>query len=489
MYNQGKMKNILFTILLIACCNYSGFSKMQVFFQSSFFNIPGQGPYIETYLTTIGESVVFTKNTNGKFQASVQITILFKQEGQIKTFKKYNLLSPEIDDTLKTLPNFVDQQRIPVPAGVYNFELIVADNNNPKEDYSFKDIITIDFPSEEISFSGIQLLEKFETSAKETVLTKNGYDLYPYVANFYPENLNKLIFYTEIYNTDKVLKNEDFLIRYSIEYYASGKPIGEFSRFKKSKPSTVNILLSEFNIEKLKSGNYNLAIEIINKENKVLKSKKVFFQRSNIMNQQDSIDYATGDINNTFAASIINKDTIKEYIKALRPISNEAEKRFTANILKKDSLQYMQQFFYNFWQSRNFANPQEEWNKYKQQLDLVNRLYKTPIEKGYETDRGRVYLQYGSPNEIVENKFEAGQYPNEIWHYYSIKGQNNIKFIFYNPDLTTNVFHLIHSDLIGEIQEKSWENIINRDRIRVRENQKSDDNMRGNEHFSGGKKK
>lgn len=477
------MKKILFAILLIACFSYTGFGKMQVFFQYSFFNIPGQGPYIETYLTTIGESVVFIKNSNNKFQASVIITFIFKQDEQIKTFKKYTLLSQEIDDTLKALPNFVDQQRIPLPAGIYNFELLVSDNNKTSESYSYKDTLTIDFPTEDISFSGIQLLEKFEPSKTESILTKNGYDLYPYVANFYPENLNKLIFYTEIYNTNKFFKNEDFLIRYSIESYSTAKPIGEYSRFKKTKPSEVNILLTEFDIEKLQSGNYNLSVEVVNKENRVLKSKKIFFQRSARVKQSDNIDFSTLDISNTFVSSITNIDTIKGYIRCLRPISSEADKRFTSNVLKSDSLKYLQQYFYSFWQSRNFANPQEEWNKYKQQVNLVNRLYKTPIENGYETDRGRVYLQYGSPNSINENKFEAEQWPNEIWHYYSIKGQNNIKFIFYNPDLTTNVYHLLHSDLVGEIREPKWEKII------YRGLKEDENNLRGNEHFSNGKKK
>lgn len=482
------MKKIMFAIFLIACCNYSGFSKMQVFFQSSFFNIPGQGPYIETYLTAIGGTVVFTKNSNNKFQASVLITMLFKQEGQIKAFKKYNLLSPEIDDTLHVLPNFVDQQRIPLPSGIYNFELLVSDNNKTTESYSYNDIITVDFPAEDISISGIQLLEKYEKSVSESILTKNGYDLYPYVADFYPENFNKLIFYTEIYNTNKVLKNEDFLIRYSIESNSNRKSASDYSRFKKTKPSEVNILLTEFDIEKLPSGNYNLTIEVVNKDNNVLKSKKIFFQRSNRIKQKDTTDFSSVDISNTFVASITNKDTIKGYIKCLRPISNEAEKRFTSNIFRTDSLPYMQQFFYNFWQSRNFSDPREEWKKYKQQVDLVNRLYKTPIEQGYETDRGRVYLQYGSPNTITENKFEPDQWPNEIWHYYTLKGQNNIKFIFYNPDLTTNVYHLLHSDLVGEIRESKWESIIYRGIIKFRDSEKNSDELRGNEHFKSGKK-
>lgn len=465
---------------LSSCFSYG---KMQIFFQYSFFNIPTQGPYVETYLTTIGQSVFFTRNANNKFQASVLVTILFKQEGQIKTFKKYNLLSPEIDDTLHTFPNFIDQQRISVPAGIYNFELIVEDNHNPVESYSYKDIITIDFPINEISISGIQFLEKYETSKTQSVLTKNGYDLYPYVADFYPDNLNKLIFYTEIYNATAVVKDSVYLIKYSILSGFKNTPLTEYGRYKKVKPQEVYVLLAEFDIENLPSGNYFICIEAVSRENKILATKKIFFQRSKTRKAEDNDDYASTDIVNTFVASITNKDTLKEYINCVRPIANEAEKRFMENIIRADSIPFSQQFFYNFWQARNFANPQGEWLKYQEQVQLVNRLYKTQILKGYESDRGRVYLQYGSPNSVNENKFDPVAYPNEIWQYYSLRNQSNIKFVFYNPNISSRDFSLLHSDLRGEIHNSKWENVIyaRHEGIGIPTNA-----MQGNEGFSGG---
>ncbi|MBI5218505.1 MAG: GWxTD domain-containing protein [Bacteroidia bacterium] len=479
------MKKILAFLILISVCSHAVFAKkLKVFFQYSSFSIPQQDPYLETYLTAVGNSVVFKKTETGKFQASIQITMLFKQQDHVKTFKKYNLLSPEIDDTLNALPNFIDQQRIPIPQGIYNVELIVADNNNPDESFSFKDLLSVDFPKDDISFSGVQFLEKYEVSKNQTIITKNGYDLYPYVSDFYPENINKLIFYAEIYNTDKIFKTDEFLLRYSVESISKNRIISEYSRSKKTKPAEVNILLAEFDINNLPSGNYNLLFEVVNKDNKTVKSKKVFFQRSKMVIKDENIDYTAMDISNTYVSSITNADTIKDYIKCVWPIATEKEKHHSDNVLKSNNVVFMQQFFYSFWSTRNFGNPQEEWLNYKKQVDLVNKLYKTQIEKGYETDRGRTYLQYGDPNTITENRFDPVALPNEIWHYYSIRGQTNIKFIFYNPDLTTNVYHLLHSDLKGEIQNSQWESVL----YGRHEGQGIPENMQGNEHFTKGTK-
>src|SRR5438105_12465876 len=65
------------------------------------FNAPGKGSYIETYLSVIGHSVKFIKNANGKYQGAVDITIGFKQNGEIKKANKYTLSGPEVTDTTK----------------------------------------------------------------------------------------------------------------------------------------------------------------------------------------------------------------------------------------------------------------------------------------------------------------------------------------------------------------------------------------------------
>ncbi|MDY0016185.1 MAG: hypothetical protein RBS13_08250, partial [Bacteroidales bacterium] len=47
-------------------------------------------------------------------------------------------------------------------------------------------------------------------------------------------------------------------------------------------------------------------------------------------------------------------------------------------------------------------------------------------------------------------------YPYEIWYYYSTYNQYNINFIFYNRDLVTNFYQLIHSTAKDEIYDPRW---------------------------------
>jgi len=88
----------------------------------------------------------------------------FKQNAVIKAFNKYELNSPEIDDTTKNTYEFLDEQRFQVPNGTYDFELQLADKNNPGKSNPFTQPVTVNFPEGKPSFSGIQLVESYAKS-------------------------------------------------------------------------------------------------------------------------------------------------------------------------------------------------------------------------------------------------------------------------------------------------------------------------------------
>ena len=63
-------------------------------------------------------------------------------------------------------------------------------------------------------------------------------------------------------------------------------------------------------------------------------------------------------------------------------------------------------FFYSFWYNHNNVEPQKAWEDYKIQVKRIDRLFGTKIRKGYQTDRGRVYLKYGAPNNLIDRPNE-----------------------------------------------------------------------------------
>ena len=189
----------VFIMILALTTLTSQARNLWAFLTYATFNSP-EGPYVETYLSIAGNSVKFVKKDNGKFQATVNILLTFKQNNEIKAFKKYELNSAEIEDTTKTNFNFVDQQRIPIPNGTYDFEIQLADKNKEVAPVPYDQSIVIDFPADKGSFSSIELVKSYKKTETASTLTKSGFDLVPYTYTFFPENESKMTFYCELYH-------------------------------------------------------------------------------------------------------------------------------------------------------------------------------------------------------------------------------------------------------------------------------------------------
>ncbi len=446
----------------------------------STFYSPTTGPYVETYLSVKGESVEFVMNESGQYQSKIQVTIVFKSGETVKAFEKYNLLSPEVADPKSTAFSFIDQQRFLLANGKYTMEVSISDAHGTKVPFTSKQEIKIEYHPNIVAISDIELVDHYGPAASQSLIAKSGYDMVPLVANFYPQKTSDLKFYAEVYNTSEVFKQESYLVNYYISSFETKRIIEKYKSFIKQNPNDVNPIIGNIPIGELPSGNYLLTVEVRNKKNDLITFKEQFFQRSNTMvADNESNDYSLVNINNTFVQNYTTESQLKDYISSIRPISNNREVAFADNQLDISNVEMMQKFFYSFWERKNPTNPEMAWLEYAKQVQKVNESYSTRIMRGYETDRGRVYLKYGAPNSIAQKLSEPSAYPYEIWHYYKLDNQSNRKFIFYNPDLVTNDFQLIHSDALGEVNDPRWQM-----KIMKRDNQSRDfDTERVEDHF------
>jgi len=448
------MKRFLFFIVVFIA--FQAQAVTSYFYYVPFYDLESK-PYIETYFTIIGKSIKYASLNNG-FGGSVEITMLFKQDGNIKQFQKFNVASPLLTDTLNK-KDFLFVHRFAIEPGLYNLEIIVRDtlDKTSKGENRYFDIIQIQPLSSNIQFSGVEFLEKVEPSNEENMFTKNGYQFTPFISDYFPANINKLQAYTEVYNSKSLGDEENFLLRYYITKVTKDEPFDVYQMSKKVKASTIIPVIASFDISSLPSGNYNLVFELVSKENKVLARQKVFFQRNNPVADKRWEGMASVDLKGSFIEPYTNIDSLKEFIRCLFPISSQVELDKALVVLENKNISEMKKYILTFWQSRNSLDPESEWRKYMELVNYVQRLYGSKVKKGYESDRGRVYLKYGAPDQVTESKHEPSAYPYEIWQYYVIGNQLNKKFVFYNPTLVGNDYILLHSDVRGEVYDKNWE--------------------------------
>lgn len=458
-----------FLILLLTIFYKAVFSTITVYFNYGVFNTSNNKPYLETYLTISGNSVKFSPVAGG-LQANVNISWKIFKGAEIVKSSNYNLLSPIVTDSLQ-LPSFIDNQRFSLENGQYNLELVITDNAHPDQKTSHAQKINISFNRDKkIYNSDIQILESYKKSTAASQLSKSGYDLIPYNINYFPKRQNALKFYMETYNLDTLIgKGTKFVYYYYIENNENLEKQFGFSGFQKQAANRINPLLAQFDITQLPSGNYNLVIEVKDSLNKVQSQKKWFFQRqSDAVNIAHNTDIRTIE---DFFNSVQNIDSLKQFVECLWPVSSTKEREWQQIQIKNKEPNLMRGYLVDYWktQAGDTTNSLQLWYSYYKEVLETNALLKCGKQKGYYTDRGRVYLQYGKPDQRNQVNSEPNTYPYEIWQYYRIYDRatkrffTNKRFVFANFAIADDCYELIHSDVKGEMYDERWRfKLVNR---------------------------
>ena len=74
-----------------------------------------------------------------------------------------------------------------------------------------------------------------------------------------------------------------------------------------------------------------------------------------------------------------------------------------------------------FWKIRDpvpATATNEALVSYFERIETANRTWKSALRPGYKSDRGRVYMTLGAPDDVIERAMPAGPVPFEIWRYY-----------------------------------------------------------------------
>lgn len=453
------MKYIL--VLLVFVWPMKMFAALDVQMHNCCFYEPGSGPYVETYLSIYAKSINYQKLPSGQYGGKLAVTLFFKKGDKIVTFKKYQLNTHPLSDLTTLNFNEIDLKRTSLDTGKYEVELQI--NNAEVEGevpVNLTEQVTVPNYSTDLSISSIELVSGFRPAEadKATALTKSGFDITPYVIDFYPATVDTLSFYAEIYHSEKAAAGKPYLLQYAIYHAEKKYVISNTAAIMKMEPEEVTPLLHSISIAQVPSGNYFLAVEIRNQENKTLTFKTISFQRSKtVVADNSTIGADDIDLNYTFVSRFTTPELLY-HIRSLRPVSNPEEVIFIDNMIrvKQPDSTRLRRFLYNYWTEKNSADPLSAFLDYQKQLEIVQSAFKTQIDYGFQTDRGRVYLKYGPPNDRTVSEHESNAAPYEIWTYYHLGTQTNVKFIFYQPDLVSNRYRLLHSDARNEIQNPNW---------------------------------
>ncbi len=443
----------LSTVLLILLISFSSNAqnrKLRAYLDNKQFYAPEIGNYIEFHLHFIGYSINYTGKDGGLI-GDLAVKVKISQGEIVITEDAYRLETPFMKDSL--VEDFYDIRRYSLPPGNYSFDLELMDLNSENASLKTTQSIKMDDLSDAISISDIEVAEYASKGDGTSPFFKSGYDIIPRLVTFYPKELNSIPVYFEIYNSN-TLPDTVFAVRQTLTDAFTGIELSEFRQTSRHFGKPVVPILRDVNIANVPTGKYTLTYKLLNRNMLELAEESYNFERSN----DDERLLSTIDVvlDPAFQKSI-SDDSVGFYLESLIPISGATGVKNIMAVAKSKDGNEARKHIQLYWIATAPENSYEAWIKYKQQVQLVERLYSNNFQEGFETDRGRVYLQYGSPTNIIQKENSSTEYPFEIWMYNEIGKFSNKRFVFYNPDLVNKTYRLLHSDMIGEIKNNGWQ--------------------------------
>ena len=223
--------------------------------------------------------------------------------------------------------------------------------------------------------------------------------------------------------------------------------------YNKSLKQNINQLFGMISTDNLINGEYFLEI-VFEDSNEVYMSNKK--KKFNVIS-----DFITSSISSNLSndellkaqISIKSIEALDEEFKVAKHFATGREKR---NYKKLNSHQEKVGFLTQFWASID-SDPSTIENETRiesiNRFHFVNKKYSIGVKRGFETDRGRVYIIYGKPDEIMKDQYDGDIRPNEIWRYHNIDG--GVIFVFCDVNSSSS-FRLIHSTHSKELQNYNF---------------------------------
>lgn len=443
------MRFLYVLIIIFAAISFQGFSQPKAMVDYRAYPLEDKLFLYEFYYDFNADYLSLGEAPNNTYAVEIVLEIL--KDTNLLAFDKVICNSkPSTDGENR----FLFSHHVAAPNDNYQVAITLRDlNSNQKST-----VLTQIKKNKENRFKISSPFVVYKADSNQTgILNKSGIKMSPDLYRI--RNNGEKTIYT--YHELAFDKNDDafYMLRNSL-IDKKGKMYYQKIRKLKGNEQSVHPILEIYPLGDIKTkGDYFLKTELYSKSMDLLYADSTDFFYSP---KQSPKQLAEMILNTNFIKSINSRDTLIDYIYSLEPIANDAEQKRILQqetYLRTDSAK--KTFFYTFWVSRDGETADQAWLAYRKEVEKVNASFSTPIRKGYETQRGRIYLKYGEPNVITDRPSDPESYPYQIWHYHRLGNYNDVRFVFYNRDGVSNDYDLLHAEIPGEVRNPQWRMVLN----------------------------
>ncbi len=407
--------------------------------------------YVELYYGLPEAGITYRRDSTG-YRGAAEMTLTVGDSSGVIASRSWVLPRTFRDSTdLASPKNILSFESLALPAGEYRLGLSARDSIDPSRRDSVSLPLTIVArPVRTGALSDIELCSRISPSGdRASPFYKNTLEVIPNPSRLYGEGLPVLHFYAEVYDLDAA-PGPPVALRASI-LDGSGREVALQS---KAKPRThpTSAEYGSMNVGSLPGGSYRFRLSLVDTvatpARTVAVSEKKFFV-FNPSVEAAGPDAVTSRQGRAFA--FMTEAEADDEIRKLRYLAVDAEKRQMEQLADVDA---KRAFIGNFWAGRDaLPGSGRAREDYLGRIAAADAAYGERGKEGWLTDRGRIMVIYGKPDDIERHTSMSETRPYEIWEYRGLQG--GVVFVFVDR-LGFGSYRLVHSTHLNELRNENW---------------------------------
>ena len=344
--------------------------------------------------------------------------------------------------------SMVQQSRFILTRGSAVFSAAITDLASKQVYMATKNVIIRTIDDSYLTTSDLLVCTflKREQLMEENSINRNGYTMTPNPSGVFGLGRPMLYAYSEVYGLQD--DGGTYTANY-ILFERSGKEVFRRGPFVRKKPGESSVETLGINVMGLLAGRYRLRLEVIDDQS----DQKTFIDREFFVVKEQPTDFRN---NFTMILDAMENDELRDFIDIVGYFMSESEFQTLMKANRGDRIVQLVDFIEKRDLDRK-TNENEFYNQINTRLALADQQFSNRNFSGRKTDRGRVLIRYGRPNDIEPYPANEDRYSYEIWHYDN--SDEGFIFIFINKD-GAGMFEQIHSTHPDEFRNYRWQDMV-----------------------------
>ncbi len=392
--------------------------------------------YLELHIDFPRSALTHIKGENGWLGAA-NFSVLIQRDSVTLARDEWRLEDLAVDPSVVASgQRIVDARIYEMYPGSYQVSVAVTDSLSGARVFQNKVIDVVAYPDDKFSFSNIQLAQYILRGSIHPRFDRGGFSIIPNPRKLYapPAPIN---YYLEIYPASDDSVPREYLIKPAIFSSSSGK-LKTLPAYTRSGSSSFAVIDS-FSTIGLPGDTYYFQLDVICASDTISRRAKfhIFLPDSiKALPIEQSYD----------SVAVMEEFGQVEFLLSREQVAQGAK----MSVAEKAS--FLRQFWRRY--DDDHETPEVPLRKvFRTRVKEADDRWTNSRSAGHQTDRGRIFVIHGDPDDRETHPLDSHAKPYETWTYNSLQG--GVIFAFVDRS-ALGEFTLVHSTFRGEVFNPEW---------------------------------